>query len=143
MLPDLPKIKKQKEADFGLLFRSWWNKNPKDATYELKQTEIDSLQFSAVEESQIAWAKAVKSKRGALIRVQGISGEPDYVGCRNKPAYIVIKYPDFWCLIHASTFECERIISKRKSLTADRAREIAEKVIETKKANRINIKNER
>lgn len=130
MLPTLPKIKKHKEADFGLTFRGWWEKNPKDATFELKQTTTDSLPFSAVEQSQIDWANAICGNNGALVRVQGISGEPDYIGCVRKPAYIVIKYPAFFCLIHIAIFCYESKCSKRRSLTSKRAREIAEIVVE-------------
>lgn len=129
-LPDLPNIKKAREADFGVEFRKWiTKKKPHMSTFELKQTQTDSLPFASVEQSQLDWAKAIKSDEGALIRVQGTSGEPDYVWCKKTPAYIMVRYPDCFCMIHAGTFASESIMSQRRSLTSQRAKEIAELVV--------------
>lgn len=131
-LPDLPRVLKHKEADFGLRFRKWIESNPRfSSSFELKQTNKDSIPFSCVEQTQLDWGMRIKSNKGALIRVQGVNGEPDYIWCRNMPAYIVIKYPKLFCLIDIETFILEKKKSKRKSLTSKRAIEIAIKIIKS------------
>lgn len=130
MLPELPKQNKQIETDFGLRLKKWMLKNPMfSCSLETKQTTTNSIPFSAVEDEQLAWGMAIRSDKGAMVRVIGISGQPDYIWCRNMPSFIVIKYPDFFCIISVVTFIQEKEQSKRKSLTADRAKEIAIKVI--------------
>lgn len=127
MLPNLPKINKKKEADFGLLFRKWWVKHGMDAGYELKDSRgKDSIAFSEVSEKQEYVGLASKSRVGILIRVErGTEGAQDYIGLKNSASWIVIKYPKFFCIIDIENFLAERDRSKRKSLTSDRAKEIA------------------
>lgn len=60
----------------------------------------------------------------------------DIVYLRLAAAYIVIKYPGFFCLISASAWGNEKRTSQRKSLTAERAKEIAEKVVELPRKKR-------
>lgn len=133
MLPSLPKQIKKREADFGLVFRTWIAKHPQvSSAWELKQTTTDSISFSCVAERQLQWLSAIHSEKGALIRVQGNNGEPDYVYLRNAPAHIFIKFPKVWCAITISTWILEKERSKRKSLTVDRAKEIAVKVVSLK-----------
>jgi hypothetical protein len=129
-LPDLPRTIKKKEADFGVKFRHWIEEHPQyTCSLELKQTGENSISFSVVKEPQVNWALAIDSDKGALIRVPGGKGEPDYVWLRNTPAYIVIKYPKFFCLIRIHAWESEKAESVRRSLTADRAREIADVIV--------------
>ncbi len=133
-LPELPRQNKSKEADFGVTFRHWIEKNPRHScAFELKQTTEDSIPFSCVDEKQLVYGMAIKSDKGILIRVQGMNGEPDYVWCRSMPYCVVIKYPSMFCLIDVETFILEKERSKRKSLTSSRASEIAISVIHTKK----------
>ena len=125
-LPTLPRQIKQKEASFGVLFRAWIIKHPRySCTLELKQTKTDSIPFSAVEPAQVAWALQISGPKGALVRVQGLTGEPDYIWCCNMPAYVVIRYPRSFHLISIGTWLMERDGSKRKSLTEVRAFEIS------------------
>ncbi len=129
-LPPLPKQYKTKEADFGVELRDWIMKNPRYAcSIETKQTTKPSISFNSVEQKQLNFGMAIKSNKGVLIRVQGINGEPDYVYLRNNPAYITIKYPKGFVLIDVETFIQEKERSKRKSLTWDRAKDIAIKVV--------------
>lgn len=126
MLPDLPRILKKREADFGILLRHWLKANPTFSTaYELKQTSGTSIPFSCLEEHQAIYLQAIKSNQGTLIRVQGVSGEPDYIYLRNCPASVVIKFPREFSIIDIDTFLMEKKRSKRKSLTVARAREIS------------------
>lgn len=135
MLPELPKKIKTDEADFGTkVFKKWVENNAHvlySCTFELKQTKTDSIPFNVVEEPQIDASMCVKwSNKGYMIRNQaGTPGAPDYSFYRNAPAYIVIKYPKFWVIIDIETFTEEKKRSKRKSLTSDRAKEIAWKVV--------------
>lgn len=117
---------KSREADFGVIFRHWIRANPQySSAFELKQTGRDSISFAALEEHQLVYLQAIHSDKGALIRVQGVNGEPDYVYLRNSPAYIVIKFTGEFHMIGIDTFVLERGRSKRKSLTNMRAREIS------------------
>ena len=136
MLPELPKKNKHKEADFGTkVFKEWVHNNAHlfySCTFELKDSKgKDCIAFSEVKDLQIDAALSVKwSKKGYLIRnTVAAEGTPDYAFYRNAPAYIVIKYPKFFCIIDIETFTEEKKRSKRKSLTSDRAKEIAWRVV--------------
>lgn len=125
-LPKLPRIKKQKEAVFGVQFRKWLKDNPMiSCSFELKQTATNSIPFSCFKDEQIAFSENIRSKKGILIRVQGMNGEPDYVYLKDAPAFIVIKYPHKFFIISTRTFLLEKKRSKRKSLTAKRADELS------------------
>lgn len=126
-LPNLPKQNKKQEADFGIAFRRWWEKKGKNAPYELKDSRGKySILFSEVTDDQITIGLAANSDKGALIRVSsGTLGAPDYVGLRNSPYWIVIKYPKSIEVIGIQTFVLEKERSKRKSLTCSRAAEIS------------------
>ena len=123
-LPELPKKNKKREANFGIEFRAWLKNNPmSSASFELKQTDT-ALAFSEVGDNQIAYGLQVQ--KGVLIRVQGVSGEPDYVYLNKASAYVVIKYGSgAFYIIHMKAFVSERDTSDRKSLTEERARAIA------------------
>lgn len=123
----------KRESDFGVLLRHWFKKNPRySCSIECKQTTTDSIPFNAVEQGQIDWALAISSPKGALVRVIGQSGEPDYIWCCNMPAYIAMRYPKFFCLIGIETFLLEKGRSKRKSLTSERAKEVSVVVVPLK-----------
>ncbi len=120
----------KKEADFSIVFRHWIKANPQySCALEMKQTSGDSIPFSCVEQHQLDYGMAIRSKKGTLIRVQGGNGEPDYIYLRNTPSYIVIKYPGEFHIISVDTFILEKERSKRKSLTSKRAREISIKSV--------------
>lgn len=122
-----------KEAKFSILFRHWIKAHPqKSCSFEIKQTDSDSIPFSKITQAQIDYGKAIKSKKGVLLRTQAVAeGMPDYIYLRNIPANIVIKYPRFFCIIDIDIFDAEKKRSKRRSLTSKRATEIAQKVIHT------------
>jgi penicillin-binding protein-related factor A (putative recombinase) len=122
-LPDLPKQHKKKEANFAIYFRHWLEKNPRhSASFEMKDTRgRKSLPFSEIKPEQIAYAQAIgENKKGVLIRVQGMAGEPDYVYLNQQPAYFVVRYPDFFCLISVGNLLFEKQ-KKAKSLSVERA----------------------
>lgn len=121
----------QRESKFGLLLRHWIRANPQyTCALELKQTTEDYLNFSEVSQAQLDYGMAISSSKGVLLRVQAVAeGMPDYVLLRNEPAYIVIRYPFFFCFILVEIFIREKENKSRKSLTSSRAREIASKVV--------------
>lgn len=128
-LPDLPKEMQKREADFGLEFREWWEKNPMNGNFELKHTRgKDALSFSAVEPKQVRIAQRA-SDRVLLRLVRATTGSPDYIGQVEQDTFIVIRYPAFFCLVPFYLFNNERIVSKRKSLTSVRAKEISSVII--------------
>jgi len=123
---------KRREAKFSILFRHWIMANPQvSCTFEMKDTRgKDYLPFSEVKEHQIDYGLAIKGQHGVLMRVQGINGEPDYSYFRNAPAWVVIKYPKFFCIVDVEKFHEEHIIYKQKSLSIERARRIAREVVD-------------
>ena len=126
-MPDLPKQNKQHEANFGIVFREWISNNPQiTGSYELKDTKGENyLNFSEISEDQITYALLINSRKGVLMRVAGLKGEPDYIYMCQEPAYIVIKYPSSFSIITIGTFLMEKERSKRKSLTESQAEAIS------------------
>lgn len=126
-LPELPRVLKRREADFGIEFRRWWEKHPIRGNFELKHTRgSNSLPFSSVEDEQLVVGKAANSRKGILLRLTvGTTGAPDYVGQIEQPVWIVIRYPRAFYVISINTFLLEKSRSKRKSLTSERAAAIA------------------
>ena len=127
-LPELPKQREKREAGFGLTFRAWVEKNPQfSGAFELKQCN-SSLPFADVKDHQIASLRAVAGK-GLLWKIADDSRgiKPfDYFYFRKAKAYIVIKFTNVFCLVDVNDFVLESFKSKRKSLTSERAEEIAE-----------------
>lgn len=124
----------KREQQFTLQFRHWIKANPQPlcCAFELKQTTADSIPFSAVQEHQLDALIASASEKGLLWKLPDDSRgiKPfDMFYLTRADGYVVIKYPDFFCLIGVYEFIKEKALSKRKSLTADRAREIAYIVI--------------
>lgn len=140
-LPDLPTKHKHKEADFGTkVFRPWVLANANSlfsCTFELKDSYgKDCIPFNAVEDIQVDASQSIKwGKNGYLIRNQsGTPGAPDYSYFKSAPAFLVFNYGRLgFVLIDIETFVLEKKRSKRKSLTFERACDIAWKVVKLKK----------
>ena len=133
----------KREASFTQVFRHWLKANPMNritgAAFELKQTTGKSLPFSAVEDHQLEALAAAWGPEGLIHKISDESRgyKPcDIIYLRLAAAYVVIKYPGFFCVITASAFGNEKRTSQRKSLTAERAREIAEIVVELPRKGR-------
>lgn len=128
----------KREAQFTQLFRHWLKANPNfttSAAFELKQTGSNSLPFSAVVEHQITGLQAANSSTGILFKLPDDSRgiKPfDLFYLKDCPAYVVIKYPLGFEIITIGTFLREKAISKRKSLTHSRAKEISVVSVKTK-----------
>lgn len=117
----------KRESKSAIVLRHWLKANPQySCSIEVKNTPTDSISFSSVEQRQLDWALAIRSDKGVLIRVQGQSGEPDYIYLRLTPSWVVIHYQKKgFVFISPDRFILERDTSKRKSLTWSRACEIA------------------
>jgi hypothetical protein len=130
-LPELPKQHKQQEAKSGIDLKHWITKNQKfTCGLETKDSlGKDSIPFSVVSDKQITCANLASGPKGLWVRVQGLNGEQDYIWLINTPSYIAIKFPKCFCIITIGNFLFEKQKSKRKSLTVERAIQIASKVI--------------
>ena len=128
-------MSQKREAKFTLQFRHWLKKNPMmSGAFELKQSITNSLPFSAVREHQVDALLATNSDKGLLWKIpdDSISSKPyDLFYLRNAGAWVVIKYPDCFCIININLFLEEKTCSLRKSLTSSRAKEIATVVVAT------------
>ncbi len=94
------------EANFGLLFRSWFRANKRkfdSAVFELKDTRgKPNFGLSEWKEEQRTHALACKSDEGNLMRFSsGTTGMPDYGFYRNAYAYVVIRFPKAFYVIDA------------------------------------------
>lgn len=119
----------KREAHFGKLFRHWLKtqKTMPSAAFELKQTTTNSIPFSDVKEHQID-ALLAANKGCILYKIddQSAGFKPfDYFYLTGAQSYVVIKYPGRFYGIDITQFILEKQESKRKSLTKERAREIA------------------
>lgn len=126
------------EAKFQTLFSHWVKAEfltDGGYAFELKHTRgSDSLPFSAVEDHQLNALKAASGK-GFFYKISDESKGYKPFDCftmRGCEAYIVIKYPSFFVLIQIDDFLKEKAKSKRKSLTADRAKQIATGIVNLK-----------
>lgn len=125
---------KKLEQAFNTTFNHWLKEvYKKTGAYELKHTHgKDSLPFSAVKDHQIA--ALIAAKHGTFVyKISdiGMVQVPfDCFSLAGVPAYVVIQYPEFFCLIDIDEFNIEASASERKSLTSDRARQIASIVVE-------------
>ncbi len=122
----------KREARFTILFRHYLKAHPMGcAAFELKQTQTNSIPFSDVKEHQIDALMAVKRK-GLLYKISDTSYDkkPFDMFFLKGDAWVVIRYPSCFVIISAWTWDWESKRSERRSLTSERAREIAYKTIE-------------
>lgn len=129
-------MRKSSEADFSITLRHYLRANPLPVScpIEVKDTRgKPALAFSEVKEEQCNNGMASKSHKGNLIRIaSGTVGAPDYAYYVNSPSYLAIKYPLGFIIIDIELFILERDSSRRKSLTWDRAQEIAIRCVNLK-----------
>jgi len=115
-----------KEKDFQRTFNHWLKAvHKKTGLFELKITK-GALPFSAVAPHQVeALLNAKHSCLYYKIPDVGYQNPADAFGLCGEEAYVVIKYPKAWYMIDIDAFLKERDSSSRKSLTEERAKEIA------------------
>lgn len=118
----------KREAKFQTIFNKWvLNVFKKTAAFELKQTVNDRLPFSRLKDHQAAALWNAKHNMLTYKLVDcGYQNPFDSVSLKCVPAYVVIRYQQFFCLIDIDAFIKEGDESEEKSLTSARAKEIAE-----------------
>lgn len=124
----------RREANFQITFNHWlkevWKKT---GVFELKQTTTDSLPFSDVQSHQIAALLAVRHGTFVFkIPDAGYQNPWDCFCLTEQSAFVVIKYPSCFVLIPIDFFVQESKISKRRSLTSVRARELSTIIVDNK-----------
>jgi len=126
-MPPLPKINKTKEADFGITFRRWFEKHPMTGTFELKDIRGNKrFYLREWKERQKIFAEAIRySTKGVLIRNRDTEGIPDYSGYFNAPSFVVINFPEGFCIISGDALA----LDKRKSLTFSEASDLSYLVV--------------
>lgn len=132
MLPELPKKLNKLEAEWTTnVFKKWALSYKQTFAFEIKHTHgKDYLNFKDVKDHQIDHLLQVRNNIFIYkIPDMGEKNPFDGISMHEEPAYVVIKYPKFFCLISINTFLLEKERSKKKSLTSSRATEIAVKVI--------------
>ncbi len=99
--------------------------------YEVKYTDTDYLAFSRLEEHQLRYLHNVYyGTEDWKIPDEGRAKKKcDGVVFHKVTPYVIIAFPDFFCFIPIHKWEHEERYSVRRSLTADRAREIAVLVV--------------
>lgn len=118
----------KREAKFQTVFNKWVLANFKrTSVFELKQTMNERLPFSRLEAHQ---ATALWNAKHHMLTYKlvdcGYQNPFDSICLKEVPAYVVIRYPQFFCLIDIDSFIKESNESDEKSLKSDRAKEIAE-----------------
>lgn len=115
------------EANFNTIFNHWLKEiYKKTGAFELKQTKTDSIPFSSIVEHQKA--ALYNSKNSVLVYKIPDAGFQNPYDCfcmSGVDAFVVIKYPNFFCLIDIDVWIEEEKKSERRSLTSSRAKEIA------------------
>lgn len=108
-LPELPRVHKKREADFGVRFREYLEQHPPvedNVWYELKDTRGKaSFPLREIKSKQRAYAHLIQCDKGVLVRVRGVQGEPDYVYTRKTAVYYIIKYPKSFYIIPSDRIE--------------------------------------
>ena len=125
---------KKSEANISIVLRHYLKAHPLpfSCPIEVKTSRgKDSFAFNELKEEQINNALASKSDKGNLIRIaSGTVGAPDYAYYRNCSfAPIVIHYPSMLAFIDIDDFLKERGSSTSKSLSTERAKVIAYKIV--------------
>ena len=121
----------KREAKFNSAFRDWLKEHPMPSgAFEIKQTTTDSLSFDSLKEHQL-WALLTVKNNQLIFKIPdvGYQNPFDFFYFNKAEAYIVIKYPEFFCLIDIDDWIKENASSVRRSLTSSRAKEIASVVV--------------
>lgn len=114
------------------MFNHWLkSKWKKTAAFELKFAKGNSLPFSVVVPHQVAALNAARNST-LVFKIPDAGYQNPFDGfCLSKTdAFVVIRYPDFFCMIDINDWVNEARGADRKSLTATRAKEISTITVE-------------
>ena len=124
---------KKREAALTTIFGKYLeaSKPPLYGYYELKQTTKNSLSFASVDEHQYQKLKAAQANgfRWKHSDVDPRQKAMDYQFTPPLTSYIVIRWKDVFTMITYDKFVHERDTATRKSITKERALQIATKVV--------------
>lgn len=117
------------EAKFQTFFNRWLKNNYKrSGVFELKQTKSDSIPFSVLVQHQEDALWNTKHNK-IVFKIPDGSFSPSPFDCFclvQEMAFVVVKYPKFFCMIDIDDWIKEKKKSKRKSLTSERAKVLSE-----------------
>jgi len=121
----------KREASITPTIKKFLKQNKIYCNWEAKQTTTDSIPFSAVEDHQI---NSLIAGQEEGIDWKYSDSDPRvkmFDGSNNPPlpGYVIIKYPKGITLITVNNFIHARIAHRKKSLSYERACEIADKII--------------
>lgn len=121
----------KREASKTPLIQKYLKQNKIYCNWEVKQTRTNSLRFSAVSPHQI---ESLLAGEIDGMQVKLSDADPRIKPCdgSNIPpqiGYIIILYTKTFVLIPVKTFVREKEVSREKSLTFERACEIADKIV--------------
>ena len=121
----------KREANFQTTFNHYLKSvHKKTGAFELKQTKTNSIAFDLVVPHQEQALLNVKNGTFVYkIPDMGFQNPFDCFCMVSEDAFVVIKYPDFFCMIDINDWVQEKKISGRKSLTSTRAKEIATVIV--------------
>lgn len=122
-------LKTYKEKDFQTEFNKWVKyRTDGTAAFELKLSRTGSLSFDAVVEHQLnALLNARNNKVIHKIPDLGMQNPFDSFVLDNVSAFVVVMYRSNrkeFIMIDVKKWDQERLLSQRKSLTEERAKEI-------------------
>lgn len=123
-----------KESNFTTIFEKYIRAKKMYGVFELKQTDADAIPFAKVENHQIESLIAAQNV-GFLHKISDADPRRkafDVLYTKPLVAYIAIRFPKVTCVITVNNFIFERDRSKRKSLTIERAKEIATCILASK-----------
>lgn len=126
---------KKLEARFTTLYiLPWLEKNAWSSfAWEAKHSKgKDSIPFSAVEDHQVKYLHKARTNNCIGKISDDSRGQKQFDGYvfHKSEAYLIFIYPEFWCFIDILVYENEERTSIRRSITSERARQIAYKIIE-------------
>jgi hypothetical protein len=121
------------EAKFCSIYQQWVRaggyKRIQTAPWEAKHSRgTDSIPFSEVPESERNALFQCTTEKGYIYKISDMSaGSKGFDGFffKNSPAYLIFAYTKTFYIISIHNFLNEVKISKRKSLTEQRAKEIS------------------
>ncbi len=117
----------KREANFQVTFNQYVRTKKLEGYFELKQTRTEMLPFVSVEDHQIEGLRAAQNN-GFVYKLSDADQRIKPFDSFSTPpltSYIVIKYPKIFVLIKLNDFVKEKETSTKKSLSKQRALDIA------------------
>lgn len=121
----------KREASKTPRIEKYLHQNKIYCNFEIKQTTTDSIPFSDVPDHQIN--SLIAGQEDGLIWKYS-DADPRIKPCDGSnnpplPGYIIIQYPKAFVLITVNNFVHARMTNRKKSLTFEKAKEIADKIV--------------